>query len=73
MGEVCTKCGFEDVDGAQRCGNCGYNSPKEHRKGAGLVMILGLILTPALIGLFILGYGFAKYEDADGRTIAETA
>jgi len=73
MATRCVKCGFDDFDGAQQCRNCGYNSPKEHRKGAGLLMILGLIFTPALIGLFILGYGFARYEDAEGRTIAEEA
>jgi len=72
MGTRCAKCGEIEVDGAQQCRYCGYDAPQEHKKAALLVVVLGIILTPGIIGLFFLGYGVSQYEEASKRRIYET-
>jgi hypothetical protein len=65
----CARCGFEDVDGAQKCGDCGYRPQKSMQTTGAVIFVIGLVTSVALVGIPIAIFGAYRVLKGSNLTI----
>jgi len=63
----CARCEYDAYEGAKKCPNCDYSPARDMQLSGALLIILGGILSVAIIGIPIAIYG--AYMMLDNRGI----